>query len=83
AALEPQYTKAACVCAKLSAFTSANCHNQESCYKCSNDHPDLQLYMKQCTSTQVEIGCWMIYEHSSYISHKHFPRKRKYPDHQH
>ncbi|NXS69924.1 CRGB protein, partial [Pandion haliaetus] len=51
-------------------------------YECSSDHLDLQSYVKQCNSTQVEKGIWIVYENPNYSGHQYFLKRADYPDFQ-
>ncbi|NXW14722.1 CRGD protein, partial [Circaetus pectoralis] len=52
------------------------------CYECSSDHLDLQSYVKQCNSIQVEKGSWMVYENPNYSGHQYFLKRGDYSDFQ-
>uniref|UniRef100_A0A8B9E2U2 Beta/gamma crystallin 'Greek key' domain-containing protein n=1 Tax=Anser cygnoides TaxID=8845 RepID=A0A8B9E2U2_ANSCY len=39
---------------------------QYPCYECSNDHPDLQLHVKQYNCIRVEKDSWMTYKKPNY-----------------
>lgn len=45
------------------------------CYECSSDHLDLQSYVKQCNSIQVEKGSWMVSEKPNYSGHQYFLKR--------
>uniref|UniRef100_A0A8C0BKX5 Beta/gamma crystallin 'Greek key' domain-containing protein n=1 Tax=Buteo japonicus TaxID=224669 RepID=A0A8C0BKX5_9AVES len=52
------------------------------CYECSSDHLDLQSYVKQCNSIQVEKGSWMVSEKPNYSGHQYFLKRGDYSDFQ-